>query len=195
MSNLNRAERSHQEILDAAWDLIAEHGAGVSMSKIADAVDMTRQSIYVHFGTRGGLLIALVRRADERFEIWENFTSAMTANDPYERLDACLLAWLDFLPKIHPVATDLIRLRATDEDAAKAWTDRMSDLLKFYRRLMSGIEKQGALTPHWTANRAADFLWASSSVQAWDLLVSDRGWRRSSTSKVIRTTIADTLLV
>lgn len=194
MSNLKRSEQTRREILDAAWDLIVRHGGAVSMAKIAEAVGMTRQSVYVHFGSRGGLLMALVRRADERFCIWEHFEEAMEKDAPSERLDACLAAWLEFVPKIHPVAKELIRLRTTDEDAQSAWTDRMSDLLRFYRQLISGLEKQGALSPNWTVPRATDFLWASCSVQAWDLLVHDRGWSEASAAKVMRNTIAGALL-
>ena len=194
MSNLKRAERTRLEILDAAWDLIAERGAAVSMAEIAAAVGMTRQSVYVHFSSRGGLLMALVRRADERFLIWEGFEAAMAEKDPAARLDAVLRVWLDFVPKIHPVATDLIRMRATDEDAARAWEDRMSELLKFYRGLVGGLKKEGALALDWSVPRAADFLWASSSVQAWDLLVRERGWSEVAAGKCIRGTICATLL-
>lgn len=194
MSNLKRAERTRLEILDAAWDLIAARGAAVSMAEIATAVGMTRQSVYVHFNSRGGLLMALVRRADARFFIWEGFETAMTEKEPAARLDAVLGVWLDFVPKIHPVATDLIRMRATDEDAARAWEDRMSELLKFYRGLMSGVKKEGALAADWSAPRAADYLWAASSVQAWDLLVRERGWSEAAASKCIRGTIRATLL-
>ena len=164
------------------------------MAEIADAVSMTRQSIYVHFGSRGGLLIALVRRADERFQIWQSFARAMEVDDPRGRLDACLTAWLDFVPKIHPVATDLIRLRATDEDAHRAWADRMDDLHGFFKKLVRSLSDQGALSDNWSVARGADYLWTSCSVQTWDLLVSDRGWTAKYTNKVIRETIGETLL-
>ena len=164
------------------------------MAEIADAVSMTRQSIYVHFGSRGGLLIALVRRADERFRIWESFARAMEVDDPRDRLDACLAAWLDFVPKIHPVATDLIRLRATDVDAHRAWTDRMDDLHGFFKKLVRSLSDQDALAENWSVARGADYLWTSCSVQTWDLLVGDRGWSRKNTNKVIRETIGQTLL-
>lgn len=194
MSNLKRSERTRLEILDAAWDLIAARGAAVSMAEIAAAVGMTRQSVYVHFSSRGGLLMALVRRADERFLIWEGFSAAMEEKDPAARLDAVLAVWLDFVPKIHPVATDLIRMRATDEDAARAWEDRMAELLKFYRGLIGGLKKEDALAPGWSVPRATDYLWASSSVQAWDLLVRDRGWSAAAAEKSIRGTICSILL-
>ena len=194
MSNSKRAARSRQEILDAAWDLIAAHGAEVSLSEIAVAVGMTRQSIYVHFGSRGGLLVALVRRADEREDIFARFDAALEAADPRERLDRYLKTWLVFVPKIYPVASDLIRLRATDADAAAAWKDRMDDLLGCFRQLAESLAADGALAQGWTAARAGDYLWAACSVQAWGLLVKERGWSPAAASKTIRAAVAQVLL-
>lgn len=194
MSNSSRSDRTRRGILDAAWDLIARRGAEVSMAEIAEAVGMTRQSIYVHFGSRGGLLVALVRRADERLEIMENFARALDVHPAADRLDACLRVWLDFVPRIHPVARDLIRLRSRDEDAARAWEDRMRDLLGIFRRLVRGLHEEGALAPVWTVPQATDFLWAGCSVQTWDLLVVDRGWSAASASKAIRYALARALL-
>lgn len=194
MSNSKRATRSRAEILDAAWDLIAARGAEVSLSEIAAAVGMTRQSIYVHFGSRGGLLVALVRRSDEREDIFAKFDRALALADPAERLDRYLKAWLVFVPKIYPVASDLIRLRATDEDAAAAWEDRMQDLWGCFRELAASLAKEGALAQGWTVPRAADHLWAACSVQAWGLLVKERGWSPAAASKTIRANAARVLL-
>ena len=127
MSKTSRSRRTREEILDAAWDLIAEHGADVSVAEIAGQTGISRQAVYIHFGSRGGLLTALVRRSDDRFGIREDFASAFEASDPRERLNGCLAAWLAFVVKIQPVATELIRLRATDADAAAAWEDRMGE--------------------------------------------------------------------
>ena len=192
--NSTKSERSREEILDAAWDLIAVQGAAVAMAKIAAAVGMSRQSIYVHFGSRGGLLIALVRRADDRFDIWGGVDTAILEPDPAKRLDACLCAWYEFVPKIHPVAKDLISLRASDPDAAGAWTDRMEDLRGFHLRLIETIAADGALAEGWSIEDAADFVWGFSSVQMWDLFVKDRKWTEEKATAMIRKTIAATLL-
>ena len=194
MSNSNRAARTRKEILDAAWSLIAARGAEVSLAEIAKAVGITRQSVYVHFGSRGGLLMALVRRTDEREGIFETFDQAMTVQPAAERFDACLRVWLAFVVKIHPVARDLIRLRSTDPDAAEAWEDRMKDALQLFRRLVRSLAEEDALAPGWSVPRAADFLWAACSVQAWELLVGDRGWSHAAASKTIRHSMARSLL-
>jgi AcrR family transcriptional regulator len=176
VSKIRKSERTREEILDVAWHLIAEHGASISLAEIASAVGMTRQSIYVHFGSRGGLLVALVRRADERADIHRRFKDALETPDPHARLKACLAVWLNLVPEIYPVARDLIRLRVGDSDAANAWDDRMKELHRAFHSLTRSLHKAGALMPHWTPGRAADFLWAGASVEAWGLLTAERGW-------------------
>ncbi|MDJ0946613.1 MAG: TetR/AcrR family transcriptional regulator [Kiloniellales bacterium] len=194
MSNLNRPERTRRDILDAAWDLVAERGAEVSLAEIAKAAGITRQSIYLHFGSRGGLLFELVRRTDERERIFQRFDEAMKTPEPAERLDRCLCVWFDFVSKIQPVALDLIRLRSRDEDAARAWNDRMQDLRRVLRHLVRGLRQEGALADFWTVPRATDYLWAGCSVQAWALLVKDRGWSEAAASKALRHGLARALL-
>lgn len=186
---------TRNEILDVAWDLIAQRGAEISMKEIAAASGVSRQSVYLHFKTRGGLLMALVKRADDRFAIKENFFAAIALKPPAKRLDKCLCVWFDFVIKIQPVANHLIRLRKTDEDAAAAWSDRMNDLWLWERQLVKSLSSDGILASCWTIDDATDFLWSSSSVQAWELFTCDRNWTTRKCSKVLRQTIAGALLV
>ncbi|MBG6203600.1 AcrR family transcriptional regulator [Labrenzia sp. EL_13] len=164
------------------------------MSEIAAESRVSRQSVYLHFKTRGGLLLALVQRADERFEVKEGFFSALDIEDPAQRLDECLKVWFEFAVKIHPVATDLIRLRKTDDDANTAWTDRMADLRTWERQLVQSLADDGALSDDWQVDDAADFLWASTSIQIWDILYNDRSWNAAKISGILRRSVAKTLL-
>lgn len=164
------------------------------MVEIARAAGISRQAVYIHFGSRAGLLMALVRRADERLRIHESFGEAMRAATPEERLDRWLAAWFEFVPAILPVARDLIRLRPTDPDAASAWEDRMTDLRGWLRELVAGIAKEDALRPDWTVEQATDYLWAASSVQMWALLAGERNWPAAGTAHILRRTLSATLL-
>jgi len=194
VSRKKAAGVTRNEILDIAWDLIAVRGAEVSMKEIATASDVSRQSVYLHFNSRGGLLMALVKRADDRFTIKEDYFTAMAVKSPAKRLDQCLRIWFDFAIKIQPVASDLIRLRKTDEDAAAAWKDRMDDLWSWERRLIASLAAESALAKGWTINDATDFLWSLSSIQIWELFTGDRNWNVEKSSKILRKTIAHTLL-
>lgn len=194
MSSKNRKRATREDILDSAWDLVAARGADVSMAAIAAAAGVSRQAVYLHFGTRGGLLTALVLRADERFEIRAAFDRASRKRSAAARLDGYLISWFEFAARILPVARDLIRLRATDADAALAWEDRMAELRTWLAELVASIAADDALSPEWNVREAADYLWISCSVQVWDLFVSDCGWTNRRVSTVLRRSIAKVLL-
>ncbi len=194
MSRNSRSRRTETEILDAAWDLIAERGAEISVAEIAKNAGVSRQAVYLHFNSRGGLLMQLVKRADDRLAIKEQFFEALDHPDPATRFDLALTAWFNFVPKIITVARDLVRLRATDQEAAAAWEDRMSDLRSWLRTLMTSIKNDDALKAPWTPSDAADYVWAITSVQVWDLLVTDRRWPKRKTASVIKDALHGTLL-
>lgn len=194
MAKKETGRKTRDEILDAAWDLVSEKGAEVSMTEIAAAAGVSRQAVYLHFGTRGGVLMALVKRADERFRIKELMFGAFEIEDPERRLQQTIDTWIDFVQKIHPVAKDLIRLRETDADASAAWEDRMSDLRNWLVVLVRSLKADGALAPGWTVKEAAEYLWAAFSVQMWGLLVNDCGWRPRRASAVLKSSISRALI-
>jgi len=189
-----RGKQTQIEILDNAWDLISQRGADVSIAEIARSAGVSRQNVYLHFGTRGGLLIALVRRADQRFGIKAHFDKALENADPEERLKETLDAWLEFVPKIYPVASELIRLRVTDKEAAAAWEDRMADLRAWLLDLTYSLQKDNTLSDSWTAKTAADYIWAQSSVQVWGLLTNECDWVEEDAAAKMAETIADSIL-
>jgi AcrR family transcriptional regulator len=194
MSTNRRSRRTRTEILDAAWELISKQGAEVSLTDIASIAGVSRQALYLHFGTRGGLLTEMVRRADERFGIEESFDHALRLPQPVSRLNAMLNAWLDFVENIYPVARELIRLKATDPDADTAWSDRMDALKSAFTRLMVMMEDDGLLHPRWEPEPAADFLWTMVSVQVWGLLTTDCKWSPEEARDVLRDRTRESLL-
>ncbi|WP_310621682.1 TetR/AcrR family transcriptional regulator [Flexibacterium corallicola] len=195
MSKIKKSDRTKSEILDVAWEVIAREGAAVKLQVIATEAGVTRQSVYNHFGTRAGLLIALVRHADETFCIWEGFTAAMSKASALAKLEGCLDAWLAFVPKIHPVAMHLIGSLANDKDAAAAWNDRMSELKKFYHQLVEELKTAGILRADLDKKTAVDLLWSLSSMQSWDLLVHQCGWNHIQANTQIKQVVFSTLLV
>jgi AcrR family transcriptional regulator len=195
VSSFKRTERTKAEILDSAWDLVAKEGADVSLATIAKAAGISRQSIYDHFGSRGGMLIALVRRADDRLSIKDGLFNAFSEKDPHTRLDKTVDVWLDFVKEIYPVATDLIRLRSTDPDAATAWSDRMSELRAWLLTLTKSFEKDQLLSQGWTAQSAAEYLWAGISVQSWEQLTIDCGWPEEFARTHLKQAMSRALLV
>lgn len=187
-------KKTREEILDVAWTLVSAEGVDISLAEIANAAGVSRQALYLHFSSRGGLLMALVERADEQFKIEEKFGALQKVQSPDKRLEKAILLWLDFVVYIHPVATDLIRLRATDDAAAAAWSSRMDKLKHGLRTLTGSLKKDGILRKDWSSRKAADYLWASTSLQLWSLLTQECGWSQGEVRKTLCNTLTATLL-
>jgi AcrR family transcriptional regulator len=168
-----------QAILDAAWRLICERGrADVSLGEIAKAANVTRQSIYIGFGGRAGLLIAMARNADKGSEHSERMREIRrcTADEP-DALYAYVEAWLAHLPEIYPVAVLLSAASVTDADADAVFKDRMMGSLHAgYRQILKQLARAGHLADGWTVDRAADLCWSLTHIEAWRQLVVERGW-------------------
>jgi AcrR family transcriptional regulator len=59
---------SRERVLDAAESLMASRGvAGTSMSALTKASGLPASSIYWHFGSKDGVLVAVMERGAERF--------------------------------------------------------------------------------------------------------------------------------
>jgi len=163
---------TREALLEVAWRLMREDAAGASMARIANAAGVSRQTVYLHFESRAGLLLALVRWRDERSDFFSR-VAAVREDDALEVLGRYVRTWLDYLPELHPVPSYLARARQ-DSAAFAAWTDRMGALEDLYRRPLKTLHAEGRLRGSVTS--AVDAVRATASVFAWEHLVHDRGW-------------------
>jgi AcrR family transcriptional regulator len=164
-------------LLETAWKLLRRNPSAAAMGQIAAAAGVSRQTIYLHFQSRAGLLLALVRWVDERERIAEEFAAAAKLSSPLESLEAHVRIWLDYMPRLHPVPSFLARYDA-DSEAKAAWDDRMAELEKLYRRPLRILHKNGDLAENMSVERAVALVRAVASVHAWYFLVHDCGWKQ-----------------
>jgi AcrR family transcriptional regulator len=184
-------------ILDAAWRLICERGrADVSLGEIAKAAGVSRQSIYIGFGGRAALLVAMARNADERSRHAQRMREIGrgSADDP-EALHAYVDAWVAHLPEIYPVGVLLSAASVTDSEAAAVFKDRMiGSLHAGYHRILRRLARAGHLREGWNAERAADLCWSLTHIEAWRQLVVERGWTPAAFLSNRQALIANTIL-
>src|SRR3954466_115764 len=128
MTTTELSAETREQILDAAWRRVHEHGASaISVKDIAADAGVSRQLVYFHYGNRAGLLTAMARHRDES----SGFARAVAAGAPLEEL---LRAWCDYLPEILPVARALEAALVTGDEGGSAWRDRMSELHAIFAR-------------------------------------------------------------
>ena len=171
---------TRQRILRATRELVEQgRGQSVRLEDIAERAGVSRQAIYLHFGSRVGLMVATVQYVDRSAGFFERTQHVRDAESGLAALDLFIAFWADYVPGIFGLAKMLLAARDTDQAAAAAWADRMDGLWNVCHHLTSWIERDGLLASQWTAETAADMLWTVISIQAWESLVVEKGWSKT----------------
>src|SRR4051794_7104665 len=90
-------ERSRSAILDEAARLATVEGiSGLSLSRLAGAVGMSKSGLFAHFGSKEELQLATIETADAIFEE-RVLTPAASVNGGLPRLRALLDGYLDYV--------------------------------------------------------------------------------------------------
>lgn len=163
------------------------------MAEVARAAGVSRQAVYLHFKSRAGLLLAVVRHMDERDGIRERCELALDHPDPVRALEEFVLAWLHYAATIHPVASALLASRHDDPDAMGAWNDRMDELRAGFRHATRRLAAAGRLRAGLDPAAAADLAWAMTSVPVWEQLTVDRGWAATEVRRHLRDAVTAVL--
>jgi AcrR family transcriptional regulator len=167
-------------ILEATWRLMEErNGQGVRMRDVAEAAGVSRQAVYLHFGSRAELMVATARYGDEVRGHDERLRRYRAAATGVERLEACVEFWGNYIPEIYGMARALLAARETDEAVAAAWDDRMGAVREACRDIIERLHRDGTLAPGWSLDEAADLLWTMLSIRNWESLTIERGWSKS----------------
>jgi len=182
-------------ILNSAWKLlVGSHASAVRMSDIAKQTGISRQAVYLHFPTRAELLIATTRHIDEVKEIDERLAKSRSASMGLERLEAFVEAWGNYIPEIYGVASALIAMQATDEEAGAAWSDRMGAVRHGCEAAVAALERDGRLTRSLSTSEATDLLWGQLSVENWEHLRHRCGWTQARYIIVLQQTLSAALV-
>ncbi|HEX6469319.1 MAG TPA: TetR family transcriptional regulator [Streptosporangiaceae bacterium] len=143
-ANAPRARSLRTELLDAAAALLTERGyRSVRMQDVADAVGVSRQTVYNEFGDKWGLAQALVLRNNDRYldEIDEalcrhddlysavvaavEHTLETAANDPFQKIILTGSGDPDLLPLLTTRSEPLVfsARRRILEHLVRQWPD------------------------------------------------------------------------
>jgi AcrR family transcriptional regulator len=172
-----RSRRTRAAILAATRSVLEEAGFdGLTMAAVAEQAGVTRRALYLHFASRTELVASLFDHiaaeeglADLTAGIWE----APTARVALER-------WASFLAVYHPRLIAVTRaveaVRERDADAQAHWRRVTTAQHANCRRLANWLADEEALAEPWTAQSAAEMLWAMISTDLIERLLRERRW-------------------
>lgn len=167
---------TRRRILSATWEVVEENGAAMKLNDVADRAGVSRQAVYLHFGDRAGLLVALVRHMDEVIEVGRLSAPVFEAATPEETLARLMELHSIVTPKIDSVARVLESSQYQDEGLAAAWRDRMAQRRAVNRLIAQRIADASRLAPAWTVETAADLLYTLTMPGLWRELTVELGW-------------------
>src|SRR5260221_8367023 len=157
---------TRERILIETWHLMEKRqGQGVRLEDIAQAAGISRQAVYLHFGSRSGLMIATVRYVDEILGVAERIQTTITQQTGIGALEAYVVFWANYIPEIYGLAKALLIARESDEAAAAAWGDRMDALYGGCLFTVQSLERDGVLAPEWECYEDTDIFWATLDIK------------------------------
>jgi AcrR family transcriptional regulator len=179
---------TRKKIMETTRRLLeTSQGKTVRLEDIAQAAGVSRQAIYLHFGSRVGLMVATVQYIDESAGLMERTQRACQEEDGLAAVGLFIDIWAGYVPTIYDLARQLLTLRGTDEGAAAAWEDRMDSLRNGpCRFLIERLERDGRLASEWDTETAVDLLWTFLSIQTWETLVIECGWSKKQYATTLK---------
>jgi AcrR family transcriptional regulator len=179
-----QARLTRKAVLDAARALFLERGyAATTVRAVAEMAGVSVETVYKAFGNKAGLVKAVFDVAivgdDRSVPMLQRERVARMRAEPDPRRK--LLMYGEHLAEAGPRAGSLQLLirsaAATDPDAAQVWQqmvqERLLGMTEFARHLHEGAH----LRPGISLEAARDILWTYNSVEMYELLVLQRGWR------------------
>ncbi len=176
---------TRQRILSKAWELLEERGSSFRLVDVADAAGVSRQAVYLHFGDRAGLLVALVDHVDEGFGAAKLRAHVFGAPTGVESLRR----WVDtmswYTGKIDRLTQVLEANQYDDEALAAGWRNRMNRRQAMLLAMTERIAGEGRLRAGWSVAAAADLIYAVTMPGPWRELTRHLRWSEQQYSDAV----------
>lgn len=192
------AQQTRQRILDAARARFLEHGyTGTTIAAIAADAGTAAETVYATFGSKVGLLEALVRgaaRGDEETEILEQAgpTRAAAATDQREQLRLFAEDVAERLERVGPLLAVLASAAAGEPGLTALYRSIHEARLRNLRTFPTALAQNGPLRIE--QGTATETLWALASPELHTLLSRVRGWSRERYATWLADALAELLL-
>jgi AcrR family transcriptional regulator len=167
-------EQTRARILAATRALLAHDGyPQLPIDEVARRADVARATVYYQFGSKRGLLEAVVadiqRRAGQ-----QQILAAVELADPIHALRRTFELGCRFWASEHPLVRRLSGLAAVDPEIRQVLAQVEQQRLPLLTRLAERLAAAGQLAAGCSQRRAVDVLWLLSSFEAFDQLFTGR---------------------
>jgi AcrR family transcriptional regulator len=173
-----RAERSAEtraRVLAAARELIPDAGTSLPVTAIARHAGVAVQTIYDQFGSKGGLLIAVVNDLQRSAGLFEAFGSVFAAPHGEEAMRRMIAVTVGFWARVWPYLEFLLRTRRIDPvvGAEMDFLDRLRHA--HFWAIVRRLDDEGRIRAGRSADWAADQAFALTTPTVYEEIGPLRG--------------------
>lgn len=164
-----------------ARQLLLERGyASTTIASIAEAADVSVETVYKVFGGKAGLVRAIWERGlagSGPIPAWRR-SDEMQASEADAR--SVIRRWGALMTEVAPLTAPILLLiraaAAADAEAEALLEETDRSRLERMEHNAGQLLQRGALREGVTLEQARDLLWLYSSAELYELLVLRRGW-------------------
>jgi AcrR family transcriptional regulator len=168
-------EQTRGRIIDATRDLLGREGyPNASVDEVARVADVARATVYYQFGSKKGLIEAVVQDIQQRAG-QEAVVASVEVVDPVDALCEAFVMGSRFWAAERPLVHKLTGLAAVDADVRRTLAAVERDRLPLLARLVERLAGAQRLAASHSAEQALHILWMLSSFEAFDQLFAGRG--------------------
>jgi AcrR family transcriptional regulator len=173
----SRSQGTRQAIVEAAAQLWQERGLrAAGLEDVAAAAGVTRRTIYLHFGSKAALLLAVADEAERVAGLPEFRARLLEAHTPEEILERLADIQVQYVPRTYESIRLVHAARREEPAADEVWNARMRRRRATFRLLAAQIQEQGRLAQGLTLDDAVMLIWVLTSPHMYEYLVVDGGW-------------------
>jgi AcrR family transcriptional regulator len=200
-SRQERSAQTRRRILDAARELILEHGyRATTVAAVAAAAGVNVDTVYHLAGRKHQVLRELIEEAISGTDHpvvaqQRGYVVAMRAEpDPAGKLRIYATAVRHIQERMAPLFLALRDASSTEPEAQAVWREIGERRAANMRLLVADVAAAGGLRPGLSADDAADTVWTLNSSELFVLLTGERGWSAAHFESWLADTLCRLLL-
>jgi AcrR family transcriptional regulator len=178
-----RSIEKRQRIIDAARELIVEHGYHfTTIADIARAADVHIDTVYQLVGRKPMVLRELVEQAISGVgtpvdaEQRDYVVAFRAETDPLRKLSIYAHATRSIHERLAPLLVAVRDGAVTETEVLDMWREISDRRAANMRRLVDDLRTAGGVRDDLSLDVAADTIWATNSTEMYIMLTVERGW-------------------
>lgn len=190
-----QAAATRQRLVASARQLFAAHGyAATSIAEIAAAAEVSVPTFYVTFGSKPGLLLALLDTMETDAGVPQLEADLAATADPRRQIRL----FVDFGVRFYARATDVLEtIRAAgmaEKDLGELWREGEHRRRLAQRNLVKTWNRNQKLKTGLEPAQAADIFWALTGPDSFRLFVRECRWSEDRYAGWLAEALAEQLL-